>query len=275
MLIAPAWSTAGRGPATQLFIANHRQYCPQVFVVSDGALVDLANPSKVRQASSSGSTAGHRASRKRSRICRSRPWPASLGSKIKITLSYCSVRAWERRRSSFQENTSSRTSPARTALNARPKSASPGQPAYLLSQPRHGRQTAPAARRYWNRGRQRYCRSLVRYCSTMRVSADRAANRAAHTHAKPAVLDLQRPGLCETRTLRWRERVPMAQRRGGARRQARSAETGIARCMGPTGGNISVGLNSSTAASMRRWLDEYRSGSGKAEHGPLLVPGKR
>jgi hypothetical protein len=67
----------------------------------------------------------------------------------------------------------------------------------------------------------------------------------------------------------------MAQRRGGARRQARSAETGIARCMGPTGGNISVGLNSSTAASMRRWLDEYRSGSGKAEHGPLLVPGKR
>ena len=27
--------------------------------------------------------------------------------------------------------------------------------------------------------------------------------------------------------------------------------------------------------SMRRWLDEFRSGSGKAEHGPLLVPGKR
>src|SRR6516165_6147705 len=25
----------------------------------------------------------------------------------------------------------------------------------------------------------------------------------AHTRAKPAVLDLQRPGLCETRTLRW------------------------------------------------------------------------
>ena len=33
---------------------------------------------------------------------------------------------------------------------------------------------------------------------------------------------------------------------------ARSAETGIARCMAPTGGNISVGPNSSTAASMRR-----------------------
>src|SRR5215472_11343080 len=56
---------------------------------------------------------------------------------------------------------------------------------------------------------------------------------------------------------------------------ARSAETGIARCMAPTGGNISVGPNFSTAASMRRWLNEFRSGSGKAEHGPLLVPGKR
>ena len=56
---------------------------------------------------------------------------------------------------------------------------------------------------------------------------------------------------------------------------ARSAETGIARCMAPIGGNISVGPNSSTAASMRRWLNEFRSGSGKAEHGPLLVPGKR
>jgi len=40
-------------------------------------------------------------------------------------------------------------------------------------------------------------------------------------------------------------------------------------------GNISVGPNSSTAASMRRWLNEFRSGSCKAEHGPLLVPGKR
>ena len=32
-----------------------------------------------------------------------------------------------------------------------------------------------------------------------------SADRAAHTRAKAAVLDLQRPGLCETRTLRWRE----------------------------------------------------------------------
>jgi hypothetical protein len=43
-----------------------------------------------------------------------------------------------------------------------------------------------------------------RYCSGLRVSADRDANRAAHTLAKAAVLDLQRPGLCETLTLRWR-----------------------------------------------------------------------
>ena len=33
---------------------------------------------------------------------------------------------------------------------------------------------------------------------------------------------------------------------------ARSAETGMARCMAPTGGNISVGPDASTAASMRR-----------------------
>jgi hypothetical protein len=33
----------------------------------------------------------------------------------------------------------------------------------------------------------------------------RTANRAAHTRAKPAVLDLQRPSLCKTRTLRWRK----------------------------------------------------------------------
>ena len=56
---------------------------------------------------------------------------------------------------------------------------------------------------------------------------------------------------------------------------ARSAETGIARCMAPTGGNISVGPNSSTAASMRRWFNKFRSRSCKAEYGPLLVPGKR
>ena len=43
MLVAPARATTTLGPATQLFVADHRQYRPQVFVVSDGALVDLAN----------------------------------------------------------------------------------------------------------------------------------------------------------------------------------------------------------------------------------------
>jgi hypothetical protein len=63
--------------------------------------------------------------------------------------------------------------------------------------------------------------------------------------------------------------------RAGPAGAARPAETGIARCMAPTGGNISVRPISSTAASMRRWLNKFRSRSGKAEHGPLLVPGKR
>ena len=37
------------------------------------------------------------------------------------------------------------------------------------------------------------------------LSADHAANPAAHTRATSAVLDRQRLGLCETRTVRWRE----------------------------------------------------------------------
>jgi hypothetical protein len=61
-----------------------------------------------------------------------------------------------------------------------------GKQLLALWNARHGPETAPAARRYWNRGRQRYCRSLVQYCSTLRVSADRAANRAAHTRGKTA-----------------------------------------------------------------------------------------
>src|SRR5262249_1032894 len=40
-----------------------------------------------------------------------------------------------------------------------------------------------------------------------RVSADAPPDRAAHTRAKAAVLDPQRPGPCETQTLRWREIV--------------------------------------------------------------------
>jgi hypothetical protein len=42
--------------------------------------------------------------------------------------------------------------------------------------------------------------------TSLRISADRVANRAAQTRAQAAVLDLQRPGLCEKRTLRWREK---------------------------------------------------------------------
>ena len=41
----------------------------------------------------------------------------------------------------------------------------------------------------------------------LRGSADRAANPAAHTRVKPAVLDLQRLGLCETGTVRWKGRI--------------------------------------------------------------------
>ena len=39
----------------------------------------------------------------------------------------------------------------------------------------------------------------------MLTQLGRGPNRAAHSRAKAAVLDLQRPGLCETRTVRWRE----------------------------------------------------------------------
>jgi len=42
-LIAPARPATRLGPAAQLFVTDHRQYRPQVFVVSDGALVDVAN----------------------------------------------------------------------------------------------------------------------------------------------------------------------------------------------------------------------------------------
>src|SRR4030088_1449872 len=41
-LIAAARPTATLEPAAQLFIADHRQYCPQPLVVGDGALVDVA-----------------------------------------------------------------------------------------------------------------------------------------------------------------------------------------------------------------------------------------
>ena len=47
--------------------------------------------------------------------------------------------------------------------------------------------------------------AVVRGCRVLRVSADRVVAPAAHTRANPGVLDRQRRGLHETRTLRWRE----------------------------------------------------------------------
>src|SRR6516225_6434142 len=55
--------------------------------------------------------------------------------------------------------------------------------------------------------------------------------------------------------LPWRE-AGFSRGCAGPTGAARAGETGIARCMAPTGENISVGPNSSTAASMRRWLNE-------------------
>src|SRR5262249_50734936 len=80
----------------------------------------------------------------------------------------------------------------RSGLNAQPTSARPEATRFALGRFRHGRHNRPAALRYWNKDRQRYCRPLVRYCSTLRVSADRAANRAAHTRGKPRLLDVGR-----------------------------------------------------------------------------------
>src|SRR5215813_11609108 len=45
-----------------------------------------------------------------------------------------------------------------------------------------------------------FCVNITYHTAILRVSADRAANRGAHTRAKGAVLHLHRPGLCETRT---------------------------------------------------------------------------
>jgi UDP-N-acetyl-D-mannosaminuronic acid transferase (WecB/TagA/CpsF family) len=42
-LIAPSRPTAAFGPATELFIADHRQNRAQPLVVGDGALIDLAD----------------------------------------------------------------------------------------------------------------------------------------------------------------------------------------------------------------------------------------
>ena len=50
----------------------------------------------------------------------------------------------------------------------------------------------PAAPRYWNMARQRYCRRLPRYRNTLRVSADPVAKPAAQTRAESRVLDLRK-----------------------------------------------------------------------------------
>ena len=49
----------------------------------------------------------------------------------------------------------------------------------------------PAAPRYWNMARQRYCRRLTRYRNTRGVSADPVAKPAAQTRAESRVLDLR------------------------------------------------------------------------------------
>src|ERR1700730_10969556 len=50
----------------------------------------------------------------------------------------------------------------------------------------------PAAPRYWNMARQRYCRRLTRYRITQRVSADPVGKPAAQTRAESRVLDLRK-----------------------------------------------------------------------------------
>src|SRR6516165_9802218 len=62
-----------------------------------------------------------------------------------------------------------------------------------------------AALRYWNMARQRYCRRLVRYRHTLRVSADQVAKPAAHTRAESRGSRPTKADSDERRTLRWRE----------------------------------------------------------------------
>jgi hypothetical protein len=64
--------------------------------------------------------------------------------------------------------------------------------------------TPSAALRYWNMARQRYCRRLVRYRNTLRVSADPVAKAAAHTRAESRGSRPSKPDARERQTLRWR-----------------------------------------------------------------------
>ena len=98
----------------ELFVANHRQYRSQMLVVSDGALVDLANLVE----GAVGEFDPVVADRKPAiGVVENRYVLADRGlgrlARLKITLSYCKVSAWERRRCSFQA-ASFRSSPARS-----------------------------------------------------------------------------------------------------------------------------------------------------------------
>jgi hypothetical protein len=87
------------------------------------------------------------------------------------------------------------------------------------------------------------------------------------------------------RTVRVSGDIPLLRRKtglfprvcgGGA--GARSGETAWRGHIAPTGGNISVGPNSSTAAWIGRWLNLNlieASGKRQANHGTLIAPGKR
>jgi hypothetical protein len=117
-LIAPARPAATLRPGAELFVADHRQYRSQVLVVSDGALADLAKLVE----GAVGEVYLVIADRKPAiRIVETVTYlpiaalAGSLGSTMKITLSYCNVSAWERRRRcSFQAKAFSRSSSARS-----------------------------------------------------------------------------------------------------------------------------------------------------------------
>src|SRR5882762_3509965 len=104
------------GFAALLLIADHRQYCPQPLVVGDRTLVDLSDlvegavgqldtPIADRQPAVGVVDDSYALADRR------------LGLLARFhdedTLSYCSVSACERVRSSFQANASSRSSPSR------------------------------------------------------------------------------------------------------------------------------------------------------------------
>jgi hypothetical protein len=110
-LVAPARPAAMLEPTAQLFVADHRQHRPQVLVVSNGPLVDLANLVEGPVGEFDSVMADRKSAVTYLPIA---ALAGSLGSTMKITLSYCNVSAWESRRCSFQAKASSRSSPARS-----------------------------------------------------------------------------------------------------------------------------------------------------------------